>query len=343
MHREDSTFAISTATPDQQPHPGRVAVVAIGRNEGQRLERCLASLPIDCTCVYVDSASTDGSVELARQRGAEIVELDMSVPFSAARARNAGFDHLRKSEQPFDYVQFVDGDCELASDWLHTGAASLDANPTVAVVFGRRRERFPERSVFNWMCDREWDGSPGEVRECGGDALIRVNAFEAVRGYDDSIIAGEEPELCLRLRRASWRVWRLGSEMTLHDAAILRFGQWWRRTVRSGYGYAQCAYLHHSKEGRLYVRETIRAFIWGFFIPIVCLAATFSFPNFGWIIFGVYPAQLARLIGRGEGTFRERTVIAIFQIASRFAEVAGQIKFLRHRLLGLRGHIIEYK
>lgn len=70
---------------------GTVAAVAIGRNEGARLVACLESMvgrvdPI----IYVDSGSTDNSVAEARARGAEVVELDMSIPFTAARARNAG-------------------------------------------------------------------------------------------------------------------------------------------------------------------------------------------------------------------------------------------------------------
>ena len=85
------------------------------------------------------------------------------------------------------------------------------------------------------MCIRDRDTPIGPARACGGDALMLYAAVQAVGGYRDSLIAGEEPELCLRLRQAGGEVWRIDAEMTLHDAALLRFGQWWRRTRRAGH------------------------------------------------------------------------------------------------------------
>ena len=97
-----------------------IGVVAIGRNEGERLRRCLecARPAWALTIVYVDSGSTDDSIALARSRGVEVVELDMSAPFSAARARNAGFERLSQIDPGVRFVQFLDGDCEVADGWL---------------------------------------------------------------------------------------------------------------------------------------------------------------------------------------------------------------------------------
>src|SRR3954468_10399767 len=153
----------------------RVGVVAIGRNEGERLRRCLESLePAARPTVYVDSGSTDGSPDLARSLGADVVALDLSAPFTAARARNAGFERLLAIAPDVEYVQFVDGDCEVDPAWIPTATAAPDAGPEVAVVCGRRRERFPEGTLYNRLCDLEWDGAPGETDACGGDALMRV-------------------------------------------------------------------------------------------------------------------------------------------------------------------------
>src|SRR5215475_8624990 len=169
--------------------------VAIGRNEGTRLKRCLEPLcGVAGATVYVDSGSNDGSAQLARKYGAEVVQLDASRPFTAARARNAGFRRLQQIAPDLLYVQFVDGDCELVGGWPERALSFLAANADVAAVFGRRRERYPERSVYNWMCDREWNVPIGEARVCGGDLMIRANAIEAVGGYRDDLIAGEEPE-----------------------------------------------------------------------------------------------------------------------------------------------------
>ena len=202
------------------PDP-RIAAVAIGRNEGERLRRCLASMQGRVgRIVYVDSGSTDGSLDAAAAAGAQVVSLDLALPFTAARARNEGFA-LLGHEAPA-YVQFVDGDCELQPGWLETASAFLDNHPDVAAVCGRRRERHPGQSLYNRLIDCEWDTPVGETRACGGDVLMRRDAFRAVGGFDPALIAGEEPELCVRLRAAGWRIWRLDAEMTLHDAAITR-------------------------------------------------------------------------------------------------------------------------
>ena len=179
--------------------------------------------------VYVDSGSSDDSVAMSRTLGVTAIELDMSVPFTAARARNAGFEALLKAKPQTNYVFFVDGDCEVASGWLQAAVEFLDSRRDVAVVWGRRRERFPEKSVYNLLCDIEWQDLPvGETSICGGDAVIRVEAFRGVDGYRPDLICGEEPELCVRLRQAGWRIWRLNRDMTRHDAALYHFGQWWK-------------------------------------------------------------------------------------------------------------------
>ncbi len=99
----------------------QIGVVVIGRNEGERLRRCLESLSGALpNIVYVDSGSADGSVQMARTLRVHVLNLDLSRPFTAARARNAGFDELMKFAPNTDLVQFVDGDCEVVGDWLRT-------------------------------------------------------------------------------------------------------------------------------------------------------------------------------------------------------------------------------
>ncbi len=219
--------------------------VVIGRNEGDRLRICLESiLHLAVQTVYVDSGSTDSSVKMARDIGVEVVQLDMSIPFTAARARNEGFNRLLELEPGISYVQFVDGDCEMQHSWSEAALCFLQQHEYVAVVCGRRRERFPERSIYNLLCDIEWNTPIGEAKACGGDAMMRVQAFSGVQGFRNNLIAGEEPELCVRLRQAGWKIWRLVEEMTLHDAAMNRFSQWWKRSVRAGYAFAEGAAIH---------------------------------------------------------------------------------------------------
>src|SRR5665213_3344906 len=164
-----------------QPTP--YGVVAIGRNEGDRLKKCLASAFQPSLMVYVDSGSTDDSVAWAKQTGADVVLLDPGQPFTAARARNAGFRRLRELAPRLDYVQFVDGDCELATAWPRHAIASLAGRGDVCTVFGRLRERFPEKSIYNRLCDDEWNVPVGEARACGGISMMRTSALENVGGF----------------------------------------------------------------------------------------------------------------------------------------------------------------
>jgi cellulose synthase/poly-beta-1,6-N-acetylglucosamine synthase-like glycosyltransferase len=213
----------------------------------------------------------------------------------------------------------------------------------VGAVFGRLRERHPEESIYNWICDREWDGDEGEVRACGGIAMVRTKAFEAVGGYREDIIASEDTELCVRLRAAGWRIWRLDSEMASHDAAIVRFGQWWRRALRGGYGFAQGAYLHGAPPERHWVWESRRAWLWGVWLPVACLTAGLLFWPWGWATWLIYPLQFLRQMLRNRGPLGGRALLALFQVLARFPEGCGQIKFMRDRILGRQARLIEYK
>ncbi len=315
----------------------RVAAVAIGRNEGDRLVQCLASLQgLVGRIVYVDSGSTDGSVEAARAAGAETVALDMAQPFTAARARNAGAAQL-SAGQPSEFIQFIDGDCLLDPNWIETATAWLDAHPDVAIVCGRRRERHPEASIYNRLIDAEWDTPVGEARACGGDALIRRTAFEEAGGYNSALIAGEEPELCVRLRNAGWRIWRLDAEMTRHDAAMTRFSQWWARARRAGHAFADGAHLHGAPPERHGVLQARRALIWGAALPIAALAGLLVTP-WALLLLLAWPAQSLRLILRGEPSVR-----AFFLVLAKLPEAQGVLGAEIARRSGRSARIIEYK
>ena len=309
-----------------------VDAVIIGRNEGARLVACLASLHGRVRrLVYVDSGSNDGSVDLAAAAGAEVVALDMALPFTAARARNAGLEHL--ADDPPDFVQMVDGDCEVQPGWIDVALSAFAAHPAAVVICGRRRERFPHASVYNALADREWDTPIGRARACGGDALMRYDAVQAVDGYDAGLIAGEEPDLCLRLRARGGEVWRIDAEMTLHDAALKRFGQWWRRAVRAGHAFAEGAARHGFDH---WGAETRRALIWGAGLPLAVLLAGLAHPA-GWLLALAYPAQVARLARRGGWTW------GLFSVIGKFAEARGALGFYASRLRGQRRGLIEYK
>ena len=314
----------------------RLGAVIIGRNEGARLVACLASFPASVRpLVYVDSGSTDGSVAAARAAGAEVVALDMDQPFTAARARNAGFARLQALGGA-EFVQFVDGDCVVQPGWLPVALAFLESHPEAGVVCGRRREMHPEASIWNRLCDAEWDTPVGRAKACGGDALMRVPAVAAVGGYDPTLIAGEEPELCVRLRQAGWEIWRIDAEMTLHDAALTRVGQWWKRTRRGGHAFAEGTAMHGAPPERHWVAETRRAVLWGAVLPVVAVVGMLVTPWAGLLLLA-WPLQVLRL-SRRYGWER-----AFFTVLAKVPEALGVLQYHWNRLRKRQSGLIEYK
>ena len=320
-----------------------IAAIAIGRNEGARLVACLTALRdnVDLSCiVYVDSGSTDGSVVKARDLGAQVVLLDTNTPFTAARARNAGLAALWHA--PPELVQFIDGDCIIDPDWICTARAFLVDNPDVAVVCGRRREMHPEASVYNRLCDAEWNTPVGEAQACGGDALMRWMALQAVGGYNPTLIAGEEPEMCLRMRRAGWKIWRLDAEMTVHDAAMTRFGQFWKRARRGGFAAGEGVAMYGQDAERHGVAARRRALLWGVALPVAILLTALILGPWALSALLIYPAQVLRLALRDGGT-RLAWERALFLTLGKFAEAQGVLEYYWRRRLGSPARLIEYK
>lgn len=324
----------------------RIGIVAIGRNEGPRLRQCLESVVGQAdVIVYVDSGSTDGSVELARSLGVHVVELDLSIPFTAARARNTGLARLLEIDPQVELVQFVDGDCEVVSGWLDRAQQELAAHPEVVVVCGRRRERFPDASVYNRLCDLEWDTPIGEAKACGGDAMMRVSALKQVGGYNPTLIAGEEPELCVRLRQNGGKIWRLDAEMTRHDAQMLRFGQWWKRSIRAGHAYAEGAWLHGAPPEKHWVKETRSIRLWGGIIPLLAIATAPFTAGLSLLLLLGYPLIGYRIYQYMQRTGRSSQDAALYALAcliGKFPQLQGQLKFYLSKLLNRRSTLIEY-
>lgn len=325
-------------------------IVVIGRNEGERLVRCLASIGRDHPVVYVDSGSTDGSVAAAARAGAQVVALDMSIPFTAARARNAGRAALGGQVA---LVQFVDGDCVLDPAWLDHARAALAGDEGLAAVFGRRRETAPEASRYNWLCDVEWAVPPGEVRYCGGDVMIRAAVLDAAGGYPDEMIAGEEPDLSIRMRALGWRIACLPYEMTRHDAAITRFGQWWRRAVRSGHAYAELAARHRGSPLQDYGRRLLGVLFWGGALPATALLLLLSGAILrqplvmlcGCAALALPVLQFARIAWRERRRRppREALTLAAFLMLAKPAQTLGALRYAAGRIGGRGARIIEYK
>jgi GT2 family glycosyltransferase len=325
-----------------------IGIVVIGRNEGERLLRCLDSVtgrgPV---VVYVDSGSTDGSLAAARARGVEVVELDLSVPFTAARARNAGLERLLEIAPETGFVQFVDGDCEVVPGWLDRAQAELQTRPELAIVCGRLRERFADRSIYNRLADMEWDTPVGDTAGCGGIAMMRVEALRQVDGFHPGVIAGEEWELCVRLRAQGWTITRINAEMALHDIAMTRFSQWWTRGIRNGYAYALGATLHGSSPAQHWVREVRSIAVWGLVLPALIVILAWPTRGASVALALAYPLLGIRIAVRRRRSHRASWSDALLYagacVLAKFPQALG---LLRQRLERQRGQVprlIEYK
>ena len=322
----------------------RVGLVAIGRNEGDRLARCLASLAgLDVRAIYVDSGSTDGSVEAARASGLEVIVLDDSRPHTAARGRNAGAEALMAAEEPPEFLQFIDGDCAVAPGWIDAALEAMDADPDTALITGWRTEIDPDASVYNQMCEVEWHRPAGEIRACGGDLMVRAEAFEAVDGFDPGLICSEDEDFVLRLRAAGLSARRIPRDMTFHDAEMTRFSQWWRRTLRAGHGFAEVGRRHNDH----FVAERRRALLYGLGLPLAMLAGSLWS---GWtaILLGlaIYAAswlRTARGLAR-EGVPGARAYHhAAYYTFAKFPQMLGMMLYHWRRIRGVHPQLIEYK
>jgi glycosyltransferase involved in cell wall biosynthesis len=328
-----------------------IGVVVIGRNEGDRLVRCLKSiiqqLPDNIPIVYVDSGSTDESVTSAQSLGVSVVELDLSTPFTMARGRNTGFNYLIAHFPSIEYVQFIDGDCELIEGWIEKARVKLESDPHIALVCGRRRERFPDASPYNRLADMEWNTPVGEATACGGDALARVEAIREVGGYNPALICGEEPEMCIRLRRKGWKVWRIDADMTLHDAAMLKFSQWWKRSIRGGWAVAEGAAMYGSAPEKYMVQQNRSGWLWGLAIPGLAFSLSWITAGFSLALLLSYPTLVWRIYRWRQKCYNDEALnarlYAILCVLSKPAQAWGQLKYWLIRWQSKQAKLIEYK
>lgn len=325
-----------------------MAAVVIGRNEGERLAPSLRSvLDAGLPVIYADSGSTDGSREVARALGISVVELDPGRPFSAARGRNEGLDEAQRRWPQIEYVLFLDGDCVLDPRFPAAAAGTFEQKTDCAVATGHLAERHPDASIYNRLCAIEWRSPAGQIESTrlGGIMAARISAFRAVGGFNEQVIAGEEPDLGVRLTRAGFTMFKIDVPMAVHDAEMVSFGQWWTRSMRSGHGVAQLFERHGRTSLRVGRRELRSALFWGFVLPAITLALLWPTRGLSLLLLGGYGLLGWRVFKYYSGTGLSRAdawLMTRFILYSRFAEFAGILRYCVNRLRG-RFHIIEYK
>jgi len=324
-------------------------VVVIGRNEGDNLMRCLESAaPVKAKVVYVDSGSSDGSVEAAGPLCGSVLPLDPSLPFSAARARNEGFDALTRLDPDIGYVQFLDGDCTLEPGWPEAALEAFRRRDELAIVVGRLSERHPDRSAYNQLCALEWRSTAGDLSNhgaLGGIMMVRADVFRSLGGFNPSVIAGEDSEFGVRVALAGGIATKIDAPMATHDANILRFSQWWKRSVRAGHAIGQRFQLNGASGARDCERERMSTLAWGVALPLAIVAVA---PFSAWLsafMAGGYVAlffRIARSRARRGDSASEARLYGFFTVLAKFANGIGLLKFYWRRRSGLF-RIIEYK
>jgi len=340
----------TNAAASQQP---AVAVVIIGRNEGERLRACLTSVfamnyPRDLVEVlYIDSSSTDSSVSLARSLGVKTIVLDG--PTTAALGRNAGWT---QTEAPF--ILFLDGDTLLHPDFVASAVAHfndpLHTEP-LAGVYGNRRETRTADSIYNALFDLDWNAGTGYSLFFGGDALVRREALAAVGGYNPLLIAGEEPDLCRRMRGLGYRILHIDEPMTLHDLAMFNFSQYWRRSVRTGYAFAEISAKYAKTDDPLWLPESKSNitrgifWLWGPILVIVLSIFVHSLAPFALFLVVAF-LLFARTAARAGKKTRSLKLLLAYSLHSHLQQIPillGQIRYQKQRRRGGNAAIIEYK
>ncbi len=326
-----------------------LSIVVIGRNEGKRLAKCLESIGqvreiVIREIIYVDSGSTDGSPELASQYGAVVIFVHTERP-TAAMGRNAGW---RRAE--CDLVLFLDGDTVLHFDFPRAACDALGQDPSVAAVWGHRREIHPEASIFTRVLDLDWVYRPGLTEFCGGDVLLRRKALLETGGFDEGLIAGEEPELCRRMRARGYRILHIDHPMTGHDLQITRFSQYWRRAARAGHAYAEVSERYRQSSDPSWTSERRGNLIRGSFWSLSLAAAILASLRFGFLPFALWLALLFLLSIRSAWKARWKGaslwILFLYGIHSHLQHVpilVGQMQYQFNKRYGRSRKLIEYK
>lgn len=214
-----------------------LSLVVIAKNEEDRIERCLRSVPFAAESIVLDSGSEDRTVEVARRCGARVEQTDW--PGHVAQKNRA----LALASQP--WILSLDAD-----EWLEPEAAravqAAIANPEGAIAFrlARCNEWLGTRIRHGrWYPDRKvrvvrtgagrWVGHDphdqllveGPVRDLQGDiGHIPYRSYQEHLDTIDRYTAIHARSLHERGVRARW--WDVALRPPFHfvDAFLLKRG-----------------------------------------------------------------------------------------------------------------------
>ncbi len=304
------------------------SIVVIGYNEADQLHDCLLSAAAARDAgqageiIYVDGGSTDESRTIAESYHVDAV-LGGSVRRSAAVNRNVGWRH---AQSPL--IQFLDADMVLDRNWLTIASARLTADPDCAVVCGAINER--RQSIWSRVFQLDWHRSPGPIAYCGGAALMRRAALDAVNGFPEDVAYGEEPLLCWRIRNdVGHTIEYLDASMVTHDLAFRGFKDYWQRCKRVGETQAAIATRCWHTPDPLWRRETLRTLFWvaAYVVVLVTLAA--APVAFKAAAVGAVGFVLLRKMAQSFGAGQSPVVASLYALHTYFAKIPIAIGMVR--------------
>ena len=224
-------------------------------------------------------------------------------------------------------------------------------NSSVAGVWGHRRESRPEASIYNRILDLDWIYPPGPADFCGGDAVMRRACLEQVNGFDPDLIAGEEPDLCRRLRAKGHVILHIDVPMTRHDLAITHFRQYWLRAVRAGHAYAEIAARYRNTNDPFWTRESRANLLRGSLYLTaglgLCLTSVFLRSSIPFLAGALGLATLSirtALSARWKGaSWKTLLLFGLHSHVQQIPVLQGQLRHLLGRWRNENSQLIEYK
>jgi GT2 family glycosyltransferase len=325
-----------------------LSVIIPVHNGGDDLRRCLDALAASTRppdeVIVVDDASSDGSGDLARRRGARVVRLDGS-PHGPAFARNRGTETAQG-----DILVFCDADVAVHAHTLARVERYLVEHPEIAALFGSYDADPPARGLVsrykNLLHHYVHQHSRREASTFwAGCGAIRCEVFAALGGFDEGYTRPsiEDIELGARLRRAGYRVWLCPDVQVAHlkrwtFASLLRSDifdraiPWTHLILRDACLLTDLNLDTRSRLSALAAWAAVAFLVLGFWSPWAWIGMLL-----GMAALGVLNADLYRFLARQGGMgFAVGAVglhILYFLYSSlAFALIAGPAWLAQHRL-----------
>jgi GT2 family glycosyltransferase len=325
-----------------------LSVIIPVHNGGDDLRRCLDALAASTRppdeVIVVDDASSDGSGDLARHRGARVVRLDGS-PHGPAFARNRGTETAQG-----DILVFCDADVAVHAHTLARVERYLVEHPEIAALFGSYDDTPPARGLVTRYKNLlhhyvHQHGRREASTFWAGCGAIRCEVFAALGGFDEGYTRPsiEDIELGARLRHAGYRVWLCPDVQVAHlkrwtFASLLRSDifdraiPWTRLILRDACLLTDLNLDTRSRLSALAAWAAVAFLVLGFWSPWAWIGMLL-----GMVALGVLNADLYRFLARQGGMgFAVGAVglhILYFLYSSlAFALIAGPAWLARHRL-----------